>query len=59
VYPGKEGKDPFKILPDQVRNIDFIIPDTVPKGKYTAVAMIDANDDEVPLEAAQLEIELK
>jgi len=59
IYPNKEGRDPFKILPDQVRNVDFVVPDNVPKGKYTAVAMVDANDDDVSLEAAQLEIELK
>lgn len=59
VYPKNEGKFPFKVLPGQLRNIDFEIPTTVAKGKYTAVAIVDANDDEVPLEAAQLEIEVK
>lgn len=59
VYPKNEGQHPFKVLPGQLRNIDFEVPASVPKGKYTAVAIVDANDDEVPLEAAQLEIELK
>lgn len=59
VYPKNEGKFPFKVLPGQLRNVDFEIPSTVSNGKYTAVAIVDANDDEVPLEAAQLEIEIK
>lgn len=59
VYPKNEGKFPFKVLPGQLRNVDFEVPTNLAKGKYTAVAIVDANDDEVPLEAAQLEIELK
>ena len=47
------------LFPQQDRYVDFIIPATVPKGKYTAVAMIDANDDDVPIEAAQKEIVIK
>lgn len=59
VYPKKEGTYPFKVLPGQMRNVDFEVPANTPAGKYTAIAIVDANDDEVPLEAAQLEVELK
>lgn len=59
VYPDKEQQNLFKILPGQTRDIDFVIPSSTPKGTYTGIAIIDANDDEVPLEAAQLEVELK
>ncbi|MBS1690494.1 MAG: hypothetical protein JSS96_17310 [Bacteroidetes bacterium] len=47
------------LLPGQKRFVDLQIPKTLPKGKYTAVALIDPNDDEVPLEAAQKEIEIR
>lgn len=47
----------FPIFPDQIRYLDFIIPESTPKGKYTITGMIDAGED-VPLEAAQLIIEV-
>lgn len=47
----------FPIFPDQIRYLDFTIPDSTPKGKYTLTGIIDAGED-VPLEAAQLLIEL-
>jgi hypothetical protein len=47
------------MFPGQTRYVDFILPATLPKGKYTAIALIDANDDEVPIEAAQKEITIQ
>lgn len=51
-------KEEVTIYPSQVRYYDFQIPITVKPGKYTAIALIDAGDDNVPLEAAQTEITL-
>lgn len=52
---------PFEapMFPGQRRVIDFQIPETLAKGKYTAMAIIDVGDDEIPLEVAQKEIEIK
>lgn len=47
----------FPIFPDQIRYLDFAIPASTPKGKYTLTGIIDAGED-VPLEAAQLLIEI-
>jgi hypothetical protein len=47
------------LFPDQIRYMDFDVPENLPKGKYTAVALIDAGDDEVPIEAVQAEITIK
>ena len=47
------------LFPKQVRYLDFQIPDSMAKGKYSAIALLDAGDDEVPLEAAQLEITIE
>lgn len=44
------------LFPQQNRFVDFALPAGLAKGKYTAVAMIDANDDDVPIEAAEKEI---
>lgn len=47
----------FPMFPDQIRYLDFTIPESTPKGRYTLTGIIDAGE-EVPLEAAQLLIEL-
>lgn len=47
----------FPIFPDQIRYLDFTIPESTPKGKYTLTGIIDAGE-EVPLEATQVLIEL-
>ena len=47
------------LFPQQSRYVDFSLPANLPKGKYTAIALIDASDDDVPIEAAQREIEVK
>ncbi len=41
------------LFPQQDRFVDFTIPEGLPQGKYTAIALIDANDDDVTIEAAQ------
>jgi hypothetical protein len=48
----------FPIFPEQVRYLDFTLPDQLAKGKYTLTGIIDAGND-VPLEAGQLIIEVK
>ena len=45
-------------MPGQKRRVDLKIPGDMPKGKYQVVAMVDAGDDDVPLAAAQKEIEI-
>ncbi|MBN9484317.1 MAG: hypothetical protein BGO70_12540 [Bacteroidetes bacterium 43-93] len=48
------------LFPEQIRLLQFKLPKgSFPVGKYTLVALADALDDDVPLEAAQLEVELK
>ena len=47
------------LFPDQIRYMDFEVPANLPKGKYTAVALIDAGDDEIPVEAVQAEVTIK
>lgn len=47
------------LFPDQERYMDFPIPKDMPKGKVTAVALVDANDDDIPIEAAQKEFVIK
>lgn len=48
----------FPLFPSQKRYVDFQVPDSLPKGKYTLTGVVDAGVD-VPLEAAQLIIEIK
>lgn len=47
------------MLPGQKRYIDLQMPKTLPKGKYTATALIEPGDDDVPLEASEMTIEVK
>jgi len=53
------GPEEALVLPGQNRFVDLKLPDSLAKGKYTAIALIETGDDEVPLEAAQTEIEIK
>ena len=53
------GPKSVPLFPAQKRNVEFALPATLTKGKYTAVALIDVGDDDVPLEAAQKEIEVR
>jgi hypothetical protein len=48
-------KDLFPLFPNQIRYADFKIPETLPKGKYTAVAVADGGDD-IPLQASEATI---
>ena len=47
----------FPLFPGQKRYVDFVLPSNLPKGKYAAVAIVDAGSD-LPLEAAQATIEV-
>lgn len=53
------GPQDIPMFPGQRRLVDFQLPKDLPKGKYSAVALIDVGDDDVPLEAAELEVEVK
>ncbi len=48
----------FPLFPEQVRYIDFTLPEQLAKGKYTLTGIIDAGND-VALEAGQLTIEIR
>jgi len=48
----------FPMFPDQKRFVSFELPKDLPKGKYSALAVLDAGED-VPLEAVEKEIEIK
>lgn len=48
----------FPMFPQQVRYVDFVLPASMAKGRYTVVAAVDAGED-VPLEAAEKTIEIK
>ncbi|NML41300.1 hypothetical protein HHL17_29170 [Chitinophaga sp. G-6-1-13] len=47
----------FPLFPEQRRVVEFVIPDKVPKGKYSLIGVIDAGTD-VPMEAAQEMIDI-
>jgi hypothetical protein len=48
-------RDLFPLFPNQIRYADFIIPETLPKGKYVVVAVADGGDD-IPLQASEANI---
>jgi hypothetical protein len=52
-----EAKE-FPLFPEQKRFVDFVIPASIPRGKYSVMAAIDGGID-LPLEAAQKTIEIK
>lgn len=61
VQTGKEyklDKIEFPIFPEGVRRVKFAIQDTVPPGKYSALAILDLGE-EMPLEAIEKVIEIK
>ena len=43
----------FPMFPGQKKYFDFVIPATLPKGKYTITGVVDAGSD-LPLEASQI-----
>jgi hypothetical protein len=54
------NQDDVPLFPQQIRYLQFkLAKGTLAPGKYTFVALADAMDDDVPLEAAQLEVEIK
>jgi hypothetical protein len=48
----------FPMFPGQKRTIQFKLPPAIAKGKYTIIGVVDAGE-ELPLEAAQLDVEIK
>jgi hypothetical protein len=50
---------PIPMFPRQNRYVDFVLPADIPKGTYTAIALVDAEDDNVPIEAAEKQIIVK
>jgi hypothetical protein len=48
----------FPLFPNQIRYVDFTIPNTLQKGKYTMTAVVDAGDD-LPLQVSESSIEIK
>jgi hypothetical protein len=47
----------FPLFPEQIRYLDFSLPEQIAKGKYTLTGIIDAGND-VALEAGQVTIEI-
>ncbi|MBE7172315.1 MAG: hypothetical protein INR73_17135 [Williamsia sp.] len=61
VETGKEYKldrTEFPVFPASKRKVRLIIPDTVPKGKYSALAILDTGEESA-LEAVEKAIEVK
>lgn len=61
VETGKEfklNKTEFPVFPEGTRKVKFTIPDTIPTGKYSALAILDIGED-MPLEAVEKVIEIK
>lgn len=61
IVDGKEyklDKIEFPVFPKGVRKVKFTIPDTVPAGKYSTMAILDIGQD-MPLEAIEKTIEIK
>lgn len=48
----------FPVFPDSKRKVRLVIPQDVPKGKYSALAILNIGED-VPLEAIEKTIEVK
>lgn len=51
--------DKVIVLPGRSRYMEFELPDTLKKGKYTAIAMINSEDEDVPIEASQSTIDIE
>tara|TARA_R110001632_G_scaffold29662_13_gene78631 strand:+ start:11407 stop:12321 length:915 start_codon:yes stop_codon:yes gene_type:complete len=47
----------FTIVPDLVRNFNFALPSTLPKGKYLAIGVLDYESSE-EIQAARMEFEI-
>ncbi|MBS1687273.1 MAG: hypothetical protein JSS96_01010 [Bacteroidetes bacterium] len=54
----KVGPKRFPVFPEQKRYVELVLPNDIPKGKYTIVGALDAGSD-VPLAASQAVIEVK
>jgi hypothetical protein len=49
----------FTVFPEQRRYTEFALPATIAKGKYAALAVVDAGEDDIPLQASEAVIEVK
>jgi hypothetical protein len=54
----KLPKQEFPMFPNQIRYIDFSLPDDIQKGKYLITGVVDGGED-LPLEVAQITLEIK
>jgi hypothetical protein len=54
----KLDQSEFPMFPDAKRTVRFVVPATVPKGKYSALAILDYGED-AALEAVTKEIEVQ
>lgn len=54
-------EDDVPLFPKQKRYLTFKMPKdgSIPAGKYTMVALVDAMEEDIPLEAAQMEVDIK
>lgn len=61
IETGKEyklDKTEFPVFPEGIRKVTMTIPQTIPAGKYSALAILDIGEDR-PLEAIEKVIEVK
>lgn len=49
----------FPMFPGQRRYTNYELPEGLAKGKYTVLAVVDANEDDVPIQASEATIEIK
>jgi hypothetical protein len=54
----KIDKAEFPVFPEGVRKVKFTIPENIPAGKYSTLAILDIGE-EMPLEAIETVIEIK
>jgi hypothetical protein len=48
----------FPIFPEQKRYISFTLPSDIEKGKYSVLAVVDAGEDDIPVQASEAVIEV-
>ncbi|MBD0332395.1 MAG: hypothetical protein ICV66_07045 [Chitinophagaceae bacterium] len=61
IVDGKEyklDKAEFPVFPEAIRKVKFSVPQNIPSGKYSTLAIVDVGED-MPLEAIETIIEIK
>ena len=48
----------FPIFPEQKRYTSFTLPPDMEKGKYTVLAVVDAGEDDIPIQASEAIIDV-